>query len=107
MLNVRRNAYRPIELLTLLGVHIQGDPLAFVPNSEEAERARHRLVEDDLIKANAPPQLSMPGNAPAVSYQPYKTTPRGVVWLEHILETPLPVQSWHVPAHGGGFSDPN
>lgn len=106
MIDVRRNPYRPIELLTLLGVHIQGDPLAFVPNSEEADRARHRLVEDELIVGNALPQMAMPGSAP-LSYLPYKTTPRGVVWLEHILETPLPIQSWHVPAHGGGFSDPN
>ena len=106
MIDVRRKAYRPIEMLTLLGVHIQGDPLAFVPNSEEADRARLQLVSDELIVSNAPPQLATPGSAP-LSYQPYKTTPRGVVWLEHILETPLPVQSWHVPAHGGGFSDPN
>lgn len=81
MSKVRRNVYRPIEMLTLLGVHIQGDPLAFVPNSEEADRARHRLVEDALIVGNDSPQLAMPGSAP-LSYQPYKTTPRGVVWLD-------------------------
>lgn len=35
--------------------------------------------------------VEVPGEAP-----PYKVTPKGEAFVEHILKTPLPVQTWTV-----------
>ena len=77
----------PVELQVLLWIFSRPEPLPeIVCPTQGLSKILNGFLEDDLIEY--PPEWPHEGNP--------ECTPRGVAFLEHVLNLPLPEQKWVV-----------
>lgn len=85
----------PLYLMNLVNIYATRRTTG--PGSASLSQAIDHMMEEGLIHIGPPP---VPGDEVT-----YGMTKKGNALVEHILATPMPQQSWMVPAHGGGLSD--
>lgn len=75
----------------LIEIHIYGEPIDLANSSDTVKRAHAWLLKNGLIVAR---KIVNPAESQ------FTITERAGVFLEHIMETPLPVstQVWSIPS---------